>query len=90
MSRLINSLPVSKSLDVPFQSICIRRGENAGNQHFLLFLQCFQKASYSGVVKTLDWVVRVKGQRRMKKLYMDGVLRPQVNTIKYYEILQVV
>ena len=26
-------------------------GENAGYQHFLLFPQCFQKASFSGLVK---------------------------------------
>ena len=26
-------------------------GENAGYQHFLLFLQCFQKASYTGSFK---------------------------------------
>ena len=24
------------------------KGENAGNQHFLLFPQCFQNASFSG------------------------------------------
>ena len=27
------------------------KGENAGYQHFLLFLQCFQKASYSKLLK---------------------------------------
>ena len=26
-------------------------GENAGYQHFLLFLQCFQKATFSGSLK---------------------------------------
>ena len=26
-------------------------GENAGYQHFLLFLQCFQKLSFSGLLK---------------------------------------
>ena len=26
----------------------VGKGENAGNQHFLLFPQCFQKAFYSG------------------------------------------
>ena len=26
----------------------VGKGENAGYQHFLLFLQCFQKASYPG------------------------------------------
>ena len=39
-------------------SICIEKGrkhvgkgENAGYQHFLLFLQCFQKASFPGSLK---------------------------------------
>ena len=27
----------------------VGKGENAGNQHFLLFQQCFQKASCTGV-----------------------------------------
>ena len=27
------------------------KGENAGYQHFLLFPQCFQKASFSGLSK---------------------------------------
>ena len=26
----------------------VGKGENAGNQHFLLFPQCFQKASFLG------------------------------------------
>ena len=37
---------------VPFFSdtvdIFVRNGENAGYQHFLLFPQCFQKASFPG------------------------------------------
>ena len=28
----------------------VEKGENAGNQHFLLFQQCFQKASYTGLL----------------------------------------
>ena len=27
------------------------KGENVGYQHFLLFPQCFQKASFSGLLK---------------------------------------
>ena len=34
------------------------KGENAGYQHFLLFPQCFQKASLFGVVKIRDCVVK--------------------------------
>ena len=29
----------------------VGKGENAGNQHFLLFPQCFQKASFLGLLK---------------------------------------
>ena len=29
----------------------VRKGENAGYQHFLLFPQCFQKASFLGSFK---------------------------------------
>ena len=29
----------------------VGKGENAGNEHFLLFPQCFQKASLSGSFK---------------------------------------
>ena len=31
--------------------IIMRKGENAGYQHFLLFPQCFQKVSYTGSLK---------------------------------------
>ena len=34
----------------------VGKGENAGYQHFLLFPQCFQKASFSGSLKSLDCV----------------------------------
>ena len=34
----------------------VGNGENAGNQHFLLFPQCFQKVSYRGSVKLMiEW-----------------------------------
>ena len=29
----------------------VGKGENAGNQHFLLFAQCFQNVSYTGSLK---------------------------------------
>ena len=29
----------------------VGKGENAGHKHFLLFPQCFQKDSYTGVLK---------------------------------------
>ena len=34
------------------------KGENAGNQHFLLFPQCFQKRFFLRVVKSRDCVVK--------------------------------
>ena len=30
------------------------KGENAGNQHFLLFYQCFQKGFFPRIVKSMD------------------------------------
>ena len=34
----------------------VRKGENAGYQHFLLFTQCFQKPSHSGLLKIeIEW-----------------------------------
>ena len=32
----------------------VGKGENAGYQHFLLFPQCFQKASYTGSLKVVN------------------------------------
>ena len=37
----------------------IGKGENAGNQHFLLFPQCFQKSFSLGVVKSRDSAVKI-------------------------------
>ena len=34
------------------------KGENEGYQHFLLFQQCFQKASILGVIKSRDCGVK--------------------------------
>ena len=34
----------------------VETGENAGYQHFLLFPQCFQKASFFRVIKSRDCV----------------------------------
>ena len=34
----------------------VGKGENAGYQHFLFFSQCFQKASFSGLLKVrITW-----------------------------------
>ena len=37
------------------------KGENSGNQHFLLFSQCFQKASFFRIAKSQDCVVQNYG-----------------------------
>ena len=36
------------------------KGENVGNQHFLFFPPCFQKASFFRIVKSLAFVVKSK------------------------------
>ena len=36
----------------------VGKGENAGYQHFLPFLQSFQMALYLGVIKMGDFVVK--------------------------------
>ena len=41
----------------------VRKGENAGYHHFLLFLQCFQKASSSGSLKVKIMWQRLKRNR---------------------------
>ena len=42
-----NKVKVTEKLKIILGRIenIVRKGENAGNQHFLLFPQCFQKAS---------------------------------------------
>ena len=37
----------------------VGKGENAGGQHFLLFLQCFQKPSLSGLLTVRFVCLRV-------------------------------
>ena len=36
----------------------VEKGEDAGYQHFPLYLECFQKASLLGVLKSQDCVVK--------------------------------
>ena len=44
----------------------VGKGENAGHQHFLLFPQCFQNASFQGSLKVRILWKRVKAMRRLK------------------------
>ena len=48
-----DKLNVAKIMISDFDGVenIVRKGENAGYQHFLLFSQCFQKASFSGSLK---------------------------------------
>ena len=46
----INVAEIMISLSDRVENI-VGKGENAGFKHFLLFPQCFQKASYSGSLK---------------------------------------
>ena len=51
----LNVIQKSKFALGPVKSI-MGKGENAGYQHFLLFQQCFQKASYIGSLKVrIEW-----------------------------------
>ena len=43
----------------------VEKGENAGYHHFLLFPQCFQKASFPRVNKTRDCMA--KGSNKSNK-----------------------
>ena len=45
-----DKIKLAKMMIFVFDTIenIVGKGENAGNQHFLLFPQCFQKAFYSG------------------------------------------
>ena len=51
----------------------VGKGENAGNQHFLLFPQCFQKASFPRVIEGWDCVV--KSEILLKSFSPSGLLK---------------
>ena len=55
--RCLHSLPNDKIRRI--ENI-VGKGENAGYQHFILFLQCFQKASFPGSLKVGVMWQRVK------------------------------
>ena len=48
-----NKVNVTKNLQIVFERLenIVGKGENAGYQHFLLFPQCFQTASFSRSLK---------------------------------------
>ena len=49
----MTNLNVAQNLNFALKRVenTVGKGENAGNQHFLLYPQCFQKASYPGSLK---------------------------------------
>ena len=51
-----NKITVSEKLKFVLgrEENIVEKGENAGHQHFLLFPQCFQKASCTGSLKGID------------------------------------
>ena len=52
----------------------VRKGENTGYQHFLLFPQCFQKASFSGSFKPGIVWKRVKiFEKILDKMLVTGI-----------------
>ena len=55
-----DKINVTEKLKFVFERVenIVEKGENAGYQYFLLFPQCFQKASYSGPLKSQDCVVK--------------------------------
>ena len=55
-----HKLNVAKLTISPYDRVenSVRKGANDGNQHFLHFLQCFPKALFFWVVKSLDCVVK--------------------------------
>ena len=51
-----NKINVIQNLNLVLEGLenILGKGENTGYQHFLLFRKCFQKASFSRVVKSRD------------------------------------
>ena len=53
-----NKINVTQKLNITLSRVenIMEKGENAGNQHFLLFPACFQKISFSASLKVrIGW-----------------------------------
>ena len=50
-----DEINISEKIEICFRRVenIVGKGENAGYPHFLHFLQCFQKDSYTGVLKVV-------------------------------------
>ena len=57
-----NKINMTEKLKLVLGSVenIVGKGENAGNQHFLLHPQCFSRAFFFRVIKCLDCVVKSK------------------------------
>ena len=62
----INVTKISKFVLKTEENI-VGKGENAGNQHFILFPHCFQKLSFSGLLKARAVWKRVKRKKMLWK-----------------------
>ena len=63
----------------------VGKGENAGYQHFRLFPQCFQKASFSGSVKVGIMWKRVKEWAKSSLYEADLILMTTFNITGWLE-----
>ena len=70
-----NKLNVTQNIERDFYRVqnIVEKVEDADNQHFLLFPQCFRKASSSGVSKVIIVWVRVNMYKVLaKKVKLSG------------------
>ena len=68
----------------------VRKGENAGHQHFLLFPQCCQKASGFKVIKSLDCVKDLTIMRtKIMGEDAEGIQKLQEHLHKQEQLVQV-
>ena len=65
---------VAQMKEFGFDSVenTVRKGTNAGNQHFLLFPQCFQKASFSGFLIMLATIIFAYSRFAFKTPLLQG------------------
>ena len=68
----------------------VGKGENAGYQHFLLFLQCFQISPFFRVVRTRDGVRKSQTEHSEEELINDPYfIRRRLNTFKGFRVWSV-
>ena len=84
-----DKLNVTKNVKVVFRRIenIVGKEENAGNQHFLLFPQCFQKALSSSASKVINVWLWVNQTCKFKDYKNSNIVDLGINlfNIKRYE-----